>query len=1824
MSWQPNWQGGPPRGTFQRGRAASEEGEEGEESEVRAEDGEMEEEGEIAPSAPMRNPHPNHLEFSGPQFRGGRGGPSNPRFGAAAGGTRERPRPRNSFSGMPSPRMPPNGSGFQGGNSNGPPFQRDIMQQPPVANSFRQDSYRDSQGNRDMMDAQPSQPRPGGTREYRDFSGGAPPQNGPRNESGPPFGNRDFRNDPLPPKREFDGPPRPPRDFRGDLPGPRDFRGPDTGRNFRNDRDYRDRSDGPPNRDFRPGNQPPNRDMFGRDRGGGAPMHREGSIGSFGPGGQREPPFRERDNHFRDGPIREGQFHDGPKREPPFRDNGPRIDPPMREGFPARDHPAKHAPFASRGPPNRDTSHGGYHRDGNRGPPFDEGRDEPMVMPRNNNGPMLQTGNMASQPPPFSPSVQKNTIGQNIQPHKLRPTDPRRRASTGNSASPFVAKPKVMDATADPRHVNGPPPAGVGASTFNSIAPPSHPPRRMSSYSSLADNSIPVPAHMKSGDMNVMDGAHNRQGVAMRSPVPARRPLNDSLARSESGGFGPPGLAPHQQRQWGDRGRNPIAGHPSSPGRGKQHSASPSRPPVAPMLRPSSSTNDPRSRLSEKGGDVGVPAKDSNLSTSNHARMNSGNRGRDWKDRPFGNPPEASTPRISPTKQKTIRSLPSEGSVPNLAKLGSTKAGNSTGEKPRTIPASEMTPKSKPEQTAPLRIDVLGDGSVVKRAKAVMKHLGEVIPSHKSLDTDDSVLPSKQTIMSAVTEIERKIKESQKNSIALEDKKKSAEASEETERQEEAARVAAAEMQRREELEKAAEEEKHEYQARRASELEKMIEDRKSQFAEARENVEKDFQSDVLQRQEDTKHQLEEEMEKEIAKAAVIFDKNISIAKGDLGETTSSEAKIESKIAALETEYQTLLQQKSATSEQRQAPTEPVSKNLDLIQSITSQNRRNAAEANIFSFSLVADVSNVDTETETNLQSGVDPKYNKTNGEWSTIANKVSSLDEALFADPSDVPYYEQCSRQHSLIGLAVKEYVRDKQGRLLKHWTELAEEYEVRKRLFERQQKKLAKKGQQRNSISMGGRSSIMGDKKTKESSGLVRGANILESTGRTSNNPYRRARRGNEVRSEYEQEQIIAEIAAKEAMEKRITHGGCKVPRQICRLEREVTASYVETFTAQKIDDPVAEEGKASRTNIWTDMEKCIFLDRFLQFPKDFRRIATFLRNKTTKDCVAFYYDSKQAVPYKGALKEHVMRRKRKGDYQVWDSSIQAAISVGAVVTAGSSEDVPVFISLPASDCTYATRMLHPLKLQVLDRMSVEKTLDGLEAEGLHMEDQKPKSRKRNRDPLFSLAKEHTKFLRIASQESMAASQMRSAIIGEGKTDPFDRQKGMDVETSGSRQGRKAPQKWTSAEKKIFVATLEEHGRDWGRLSDAVGTKSISQIKNFYYDYKKQAGKHRVMDKKSNKQISLKQQKDIPEDRYQGKDQEDQVHASFERDRSEGTLLIQDENSDREVAARQELEETNAVIDGSNIASRHHEQVEQVGEHGNAELIKHLLSQQLQLQQQQQQQQQLGHQQMQLNQQPQSALQQLLSQHHQRDHHPALGQLTLDDAHRLLQHQSHSHPHVLSHLVPWLSASQLLQTQSRIQQAQAAAALQQQDNGQLSSVSDIADVANLQRLLQMHQVNQNPFGIGQPNRSQLHSLLLSNAGLSASAGSALPASNQTMTQSANLLSQLENLSAQGSSASDPSAENIAAFAGAQRLLGFGNSVQGTGASNGNISNASIPGGLGLGLGASAASMEPRGMSDALNLLARAMPIPETNNIGSYNGMPDRQDGGTDHYNPN
>ena len=267
-------------------------------------------------------------------------------------------------------------------------------------------------------------------------------------------------------------------------------------------------------------------------------------------------------------------------------------------------------------------------------------------------------------------------------------------------------------------------------------------------------------------------------------------------------------------------------------------------------------------------------------------------------------------------------------------------------------------------------------------------------------------------------------------------------------------------------------------------------------------------------------------------------------------------------------------------------------------------------------------------------------------------------------------------------------------------------------------------------------------------------------------------------------------------------------------CHLFQKLGARYINTLEAQRVD-PVAIEEEFKFTSIWSDMEKCIFLDRFLQFPKDFRKISTFLRNKNTKDCVRFYYDSKQHVPYKAALKEHMMRRKRRGDYAVWDATIQAALSVGAIVKAGPSEQKPLVFALPDNDATYWTTDFHPLQRSLFDEAGVgagdpeDFDEDEYESAG-KVKSGKPSLRYR-REPFFNLAKEEKKFVKTKSKGPSGEKDADSIPPKKMKPVVEEEEPPVEIEKTsvGATPPRKPPQKWTAAEKKIFVETLEKHGK-------------------------------------------------------------------------------------------------------------------------------------------------------------------------------------------------------------------------------------------------------------------------------------------------------------------------------------------------------------------------------------------------------------------------------
>nr|XP_006818831.1 PREDICTED: nuclear receptor corepressor 1-like [Saccoglossus kowalevskii] len=67
----------------------------------------------------------------------------------------------------------------------------------------------------------------------------------------------------------------------------------------------------------------------------------------------------------------------------------------------------------------------------------------------------------------------------------------------------------------------------------------------------------------------------------------------------------------------------------------------------------------------------------------------------------------------------------------------------------------------------------------------------------------------------------------------------------------------------------------------------------------------------------------------------------------------------------------------------------------------------------------------------------------------------------------------------------------------------------------------------------------------------------------------------------------------------------------------------------------------------NVWTDPEKQIFKEKYIQFPKNFQMIASFLERKSVPDCVLFYYLTKKNENYKQSVRKTAIKKRgfRKG---------------------------------------------------------------------------------------------------------------------------------------------------------------------------------------------------------------------------------------------------------------------------------------------------------------------------------------------------------------------------------------------------------------------------------------------------------------------------------------------------------------------------------------------------------------------------------------------------
>lgn len=196
-------------------------------------------------------------------------------------------------------------------------------------------------------------------------------------------------------------------------------------------------------------------------------------------------------------------------------------------------------------------------------------------------------------------------------------------------------------------------------------------------------------------------------------------------------------------------------------------------------------------------------------------------------------------------------------------------------------------------------------------------------------------------------------------------------------------------------------------------------------------------------------------------------------------------------------------------------------------------------------------------------------------------------------------------------------------------------------------------------------------------------------------------------------------------------------------------------------------------------------------------------------------------------------MQRKKGRGDAVPWDATIQACLSMGAVIKAGSPERPLKFI-LPESDFTYHTRYFHPMQLNVF------KNLNEVVSNSKQRDDTKANVGKRKRSNWFILDVHEKKYLRNGdisdghhllkrklistttstmdtnSDVSDPNQNVINSKLTRVKNSKSDKINSDDIDKHDEGEKHKneeqqihKPQKWKAREKELFFHALHKFGK-------------------------------------------------------------------------------------------------------------------------------------------------------------------------------------------------------------------------------------------------------------------------------------------------------------------------------------------------------------------------------------------------------------------------------
>ncbi|CAL0303066.1 unnamed protein product [Lupinus luteus] len=321
------------------------------------------------------------------------------------------------------------------------------------------------------------------------------------------------------------------------------------------------------------------------------------------------------------------------------------------------------------------------------------------------------------------------------------------------------------------------------------------------------------------------------------------------------------------------------------------------------------------------------------------------------------------------------------------------------------------------------------------------------------------------------------------------------------------------------------------------------------------------------------------------------------------------------------------------------------------------------------------------------------------------------------------------------------------------------------------------------------------------------------------------------------------IVNFASKVLSESKVKvhRNSLKMPALILDQKEKMVSKFISTNGL--VEDPLAIEKERAMINPWTSEETDIFQEKFANFGKDFRKIATFLDHKTTADCVEFYYKNHKSDCFEKIKKQYggklgnsfSVKTNLMASDKRWNCEVNAA-SLDILSAASEMAD-----SIPVNQKMRSGSLL----LRGLGRVKSSRGKDSITERSngfdiLH-------------DERVSVAADVLAGIcgSLSSEAISSCTSLVDPVEGNRnlkcvRLSPLCQQPEIpdvtqdmdDVIFSDEGCEEMDPTDWTDEEKALFLQAVSSFGKDYAMIAQYVGTRSQSQCKVFFSKARKCLG--------------------------------------------------------------------------------------------------------------------------------------------------------------------------------------------------------------------------------------------------------------------------------------------------------------------------------------------------------------------------------------------------